>query len=101
MIDRTEKHKICQNPQRDTTICPISPNIDHHQFSPSDIHTSSKQKVMRITTFTVHYEKICIHLHETATNSAEIHSLEQKKQTFVHKSDSVRDALRRTNRTTP
>ena len=44
---------------------------------------------MRITPFAVHYERICIHLRETATNSAEIHSLEQKKGTFVHKSYSI------------
>ena len=60
-----------------------------HQFFPNDIHTSSKEKVMRITPFAVHYEKICIHLHETATNSAEIHSLERKKGTFAHKSDLI------------
>ena len=53
-----------------------------HQFF-NDIHTSSKEKVMRITPFAVHYEKICIHLHEKATNSAEIHSLEQKKE-YLH-----------------
>ena len=44
---------------------------------------------MRITPFADHYEKICIHLRETATNSAEIHSLERKKGTFAHKSDLI------------
>ena len=44
---------------------------------------------MRITPFAVHYEKICIHLRETATNSAEIHSLERKKGIFAYKSDSI------------
>ena len=86
MIDGTEKPKICQNPQRNTTNCPIGPNIDQLQFSPNNIHTSSKQKVIRMTTFAVHYEKICIHLYETAINNVEIHSLEQKRGTFVHKS---------------
>ena len=32
------------------------------------------------TPFAVHYEKIRIHLCETATNSAEIHSLARKYQ---------------------
>ena len=32
------------------------------------------------TPFAVHNEKICHHLHETATNSAKIHSLAQKKE---------------------
>ena len=27
---------------------PLGPNGDHHQFSPNDIDTSSKEKVMRI-----------------------------------------------------
>ena len=65
-----------QNEQRDTTNFAISPNSDQHKFSPNDIHASSKEKFMRITPFAVYYEKICIHLHETAINSAEIHSLE-------------------------
>ena len=30
-----------------------------------------------------------VHLRETAINSAEIHSLERKKGTFAHKSDSI------------
>ena len=77
VIDGTEKPKICQNTQRDTTNCPISRNFEQLQFSPNDIHTSSKQKVMRITTFAVHYEKIYIHLHEMAIK---IHSLDQKKE---------------------
>ena len=33
---------------------------------------------MIITPFAVHYEKICNHLRETATNSAKIHSLARK-----------------------
>ena len=28
---------------------PLSPNGDQHQFSPNNIHTSSREKVMRIT----------------------------------------------------
>ena len=31
-----------------------------------------------ITPFAVHYEKLCNHLRETATNSAKIHSLAHK-----------------------
>ena len=30
------------------TFNPLSPNSDEHQFSPSNIHTLSKDKVMRI-----------------------------------------------------
>ena len=33
---------------------------------------------MIITPFAVHYEKICNHLREKATNSAKIHSLARK-----------------------
>ena len=65
-----------QNAQRDTTNFTISPNSDQHKFSPNNIHASSKEKFMRITAFAVCYEKICIRLHETAINSAQIHSLE-------------------------
>ena len=65
-----------QNEQRDTTNFAISPNSDQHKFSPNDIHASSKEKFMRITPFAVYYEKISIRLHETAINSAKIHSLE-------------------------
>ena len=32
------------------------------------------------TPFAVHYEKICIHLHEKVTNSAKIHSLARKSK---------------------
>ena len=30
------------------TFNPSSPNSDHHQFSPSNTHTLSRNKVMRI-----------------------------------------------------
>ena len=30
-------------------INPLSPNSDHQQFSPNNIHTLSRDKVMRIT----------------------------------------------------
>ena len=32
-----------------TNFNPLSPNGDQHQFSPNNIHTSSREKVMRIT----------------------------------------------------
>ena len=73
-----------------TTNFALSPNSDQHQFCPNDIHTSSKEKVMKITPFAVHYKKICIHLRETVTKSAEIHSLERKKGTLAHKSDLIK-----------
>ena len=43
-----------QNAQCDTTNFAISPNSDQHQFSPNDIHASSKEKFMRFTPFAVH-----------------------------------------------
>jgi len=36
--------------------------------------------VLSITPFAVHYEKIRIHLRETATDSAKIHSLARKSE---------------------
>ena len=36
--------------------------------------------VVSFTPFAVHYEKIRIHLRETATNSAKIHSLARKSE---------------------
>ena len=33
---------------RKSSINPLSPNSDQHQFSPNDIHTLAREKVMRI-----------------------------------------------------
>ena len=30
------------------TLYPLSPNSDQHQFSPKDIHTLAREKVMRV-----------------------------------------------------
>ena len=38
------------------------------------------QNMHEITPFVVHYEKIFIHLRETATNSAKIHSLARQSE---------------------
>ena len=43
---------ICQTLKRRVVLTepinPLSPNGDQHQFSPNDIHTLSRDKVMRI-----------------------------------------------------
>ena len=36
----------------DTWINPLSPNSDQHQFSPNNIHTLSREMVMRINQMT-------------------------------------------------
>ena len=36
------------NPSGNCVISPLSPNGDQHQFSPNDIHTLSRDTVMRI-----------------------------------------------------
>jgi len=36
------------NPSGNCVINPLSPNGDQHQFSPNDIHTLSRDMVMRI-----------------------------------------------------
>ena len=41
-----------------------------------------------LTPFTVHYEKIHIHLRELTTNSEDAF-ISAKKRTFVHNSDSI------------
>ena len=49
----TDKKKVYQD-----GINPSSPNSDQHQFSPNNIHTLSRDKVMRINKM-ITIEKIC------------------------------------------
>ena len=48
-----DKKKVYQD-----GINPSSPNSDQHQFSPNNIHTLSRDKVMRINKM-ITIEKIC------------------------------------------
>ena len=50
-----------------TNFNPLSPNGDQHQFSPNNIHTSSREKVMRITKIIT--KKKCLDLISNSLNT--------------------------------